>query len=86
MTGQQFDLFDYAHDGSLNIGAQYTLEGFTNRYDRMPDHDCMVDVIDHEGNRFKTRAYVNKFGYPVFDATKGKGYDICWWKEIYGRV
>ena len=82
MTDNQFSIFDYDHSGGLNIGAQYTLEGFTNVYDKKPDHDCDVAVIDHEGHRFKTRFYFNRFGTPVFDATKGEGYDICWWKEI----
>ena len=82
MTDNQFSIFDYDHNGGLNIGAQYTLEGFTNVYDKKPDHDCDVAVIDHEGHRFKTRFYFNQFGTPVFDASKSNGYDICWWKEI----
>lgn len=82
MTDNQFSIFDYNHSGGLNIGAQYTLEGFTNVYDKKPDHDCDVLVIDHEGNRYKTRAFCNEFGYTVFDASKSKGYDICWWREI----
>lgn len=82
MTDMQFELSDFDSKCDLHIGVQYKLEGYTNAYDAMPDHDCQVLVIDHEGNRFKTRAYVNKFGNKVFDATKSRGYDICWWKEI----
>ena len=67
---------------NFSYGAKCRKEGYTNAYDRMPDHDCTVAVIDHNGNRFKTRAYINQFGNKVFDATKGKGYDICWWKEV----
>lgn len=58
------------------------MDEYTNSYDQMPDHDCIVDVIDHDGNRFRTRAYLNVFGIMVFDASKSKGYDICWWKEV----
>ena len=64
------------------FGDKMRKEGYTNAYDRMPDHDCDVAVVDHEGHRFKTRFYVNEFGSKVFDATKGRGYDICWWKEL----
>lgn len=81
MTDNQFSIFDYDHNGGLNIGAQYTLEGFTNVYDKKPDHECNVIVIDHEGNRFKTKA-VWSFGRIAFDASRSRGYDICWWKEI----
>lgn len=61
--------------------CQYTSEGYINAYDKMPDHDCDVNVIDHNGNRFKARCEYNKFGTMVFSG-KSKGYDICWWKEI----
>lgn len=81
VEGQQMTLFDYYLE-NFSIGAQYQKEGYTNAYDTMPDHDCEVLVIDHEGHRFKTRAYRNKFGCKVFDSTKSIGYDICWWKEI----
>lgn len=81
MTDNQFSIFDYDHNGELNIGAQYTLEGFTNVYDKKPDHECNVIVIDHEGNRFKTKV-VRSFGRIAFDASRSRGYDICWWKEI----
>ena len=57
-------------------------EGFKNAYREMPNHDILAEVIDHAENRFKTRIYRNKFGNMVFDATKSKGYDIAWWKEI----
>ena len=79
---RQFMLSDYDCKGELHCGIQYELEGYRNAYDAMPDHDCEVLVIDHEGHRFKTRAYRNEFGNKVFDATKSKGFDICWWKEV----
>ena len=61
--------------------CQYTSEGYINAYDKMPDHDCDVNVIDHNGDRFKARCEYNKFGKMGFSG-KSKGYDICWWKEI----
>lgn len=65
------------------IGLKYRREGYHNVYvDKKPDHDCIVDVIDHEGHRFRTTLYRNKFGYWVFDSTKSRGYDICWWREV----
>lgn len=78
---EQMTFFDYYLE-HFSIGAQYRREGYTNTYDTLPDHDCTVDVIDHEGNRFKTRFEINEFGWKVFDARNSKGYDICWWKEI----
>ena len=67
----------------MEIYEQYRKEGYKNTYtDPKPDHDCDVDVIDHEGNRFRTRLYLNEFGHWVYDSTKGRGYDICWWKEV----
>ena len=79
---EQMDLFSFIDNPYETYRDKLTREGFTNAYDRMPDHDCEVLVVDHNENRFKTRAYKNKFGYMVFDSTKGRGYDICWWKEI----
>lgn len=81
----QMTFFDYYLE-HFSIGAQYRKEGYTNVYDKKPDHDCDVLVIDHEGNRYKTRAFCNEFGYTVFDATKGKGYDICWWRETRNEL
>lgn len=76
---KQITLWDYYLE-NFSFGAQCKKEGYTNVYDRMPDHDCTVAVIDHAGNRFKTRAFINEFGTKVFG--KDKGYDICWWKEV----
>lgn len=68
---------------NFSYGAQCRREGYHNSYDDPdPDYDMVVDVIDHEGHRFRTTLYKNEFGNWVFDATKGKGYDICWWKEV----
>ena len=78
---EQMTFFDYYLE-HFSIGAQYRKEGYTNVYDAHPDHDCYVAVIDHKGHRFETRFYFNQFGTPAFDATKGEGYDICWWKEV----
>jgi hypothetical protein len=78
---EQITLWDYYLE-NFSIGAQYQREGYTNTYDRKPDHNCTVAVIDHEGNRFKTKFYTNEFGTKVFDATNSRGYDICWWKEV----
>lgn len=78
MTGQM-TLYDYYME-NFSIGAQYRREGYTNVYDAMPDHECKVAVIDHEGNRFKARAVLS-FGSMAF-AGRDRGYDICWWREI----
>lgn len=77
----QITLDDYWFE-NFSYGAKCRKEGYTNTWDKMPDHDCEVAVIDHEGHKFNTRAYFNEFGNMVYDATKGKGYDICWWKEM----
>ena len=77
---EQMTFFDYYLE-HFSIGAQYRKEGYTNVYDARPDHECNVSVIDHEGNRFKTKA-VWSFGRIAFDASRSRGYDICWWKEI----
>lgn len=69
----------------MTIGDIYRKEGYTNCYEAHPDHDCDVEVIDHEGHRYKARFKINEFGTPCFDITKFKGhrgYDICWWREI----
>lgn len=81
MREGQMDLFSFIDNPYESIREKYTREGYTNVYDRRPDHPCEVDVIDHEGNRFRTRA-VESFGHITFDTTKGRGYDICWWKEV----
>lgn len=78
----QMDIFDFIENPSETLGEKLTKEGFTNAWDRMPDHDCEVMVIDHNGNRFRTKAFRDKFGSMVFDATKSSGYDICWWMEV----
>ena len=76
----QMTLWDYYLE-NFSHGADMQREGFTNAYDRMPDHDCRVLVEDHNGNRFKTNAIKNIFGHMVFHGSS-KGYDICWWKEV----
>lgn len=79
----QLNLIDLMQDKTgYSIGEQYRSEGYTNAYDAMPDHPCKVDVIDHEGNRFQIEC-VESFGRMAFNVGHhGKGYDICWWKEI----
>lgn len=59
----------------------YIREGFRNAYHESPDHECDCIVIDHNGNRWKSRYLLNSLGTWVWDATNSKGYDICWWKE-----
>lgn len=66
---------------NFSLGAQLRKEGYTNAYDAMPDHDCEVDVVDHNGNRFRTMAVINKFGNKCFQGPD-KGYGICWWREV----
>ena len=74
----QMSLFDY-----FSQGARFEREGYTNAWDKAkPESDSIVDVIDHDGNRFKTAMYVNVFGTWVFDASKDRGYDICWWRVV----
>jgi len=79
----QLDLIDLMQDKTgYSIGEQYRSEGYTNACDAMPDHPCMVDVIDHEGNRFMVDC-VESFGKMAFSVgNRGKGYDICWWREV----
>ena len=60
---------------------EYIREGFRNFYEEKPDHECLCTVIDHAGHRWKSRFYQNQFGTWVWDVTKSRGYDICWWKE-----
>ena len=70
-------------DDYFSLGAQLRREGYTNSWDKeKPECDSIVDVIDHEGYRFRTALFVNTFGNWVFDASKGRGYDICWWKVV----
>ena len=67
----------------FSYGACLRREGYTNTYDASkPEENSIVDVVDHDGNRFRTALYINEFGNWVYDATKGKGYDICWWKVV----
>lgn len=81
---KQMSIFDFLdiNDKNIPYGIRCRREGYTNVYDRLPDHDCKVAVIDHEGHRFTTRFYKNSLGSNVFDASKSRGYDICWWKEV----
>lgn len=60
---------------------EYIHEGYRNAYEDPPNHECLCTVIDHAGHRWKSRFYQNQFGIWVWDATKSRGYDICWWKE-----
>lgn len=71
-------LFDYWLENH-SYGAYCRSLGFTNAYDKMPDHPCTVTVIDHNDNIFDTEAVLS-FGTIVFKGGS-KGYDICWWKE-----
>lgn len=79
----QLNLIDLMQDKTgYGIGEQYSSEGYTNAYDAMPDHPCKVDVIDHDGNRFRIEC-VESFGSMAFNVGhRGKGYDICWWREV----
>lgn len=77
----QITLWDYYMD-NFSRAAQMRREGFTNAFDEMPDHECIVLVEDHNGNRFKQKV-VNSFGRMAFYG-RSKGYDICWWKEVKG--
>lgn len=80
----QMSMLDIITDKKgFSCGEQYRAEGYTNAYDAMPDHPCEVEVIDHEGNRFKSVAKIS-FGSMVFDTNKygDRGYGICWWREI----
>ena len=82
MTDQipgQLSMLDICADKTgYTIGEQYRNEGYTNSRDAMPDHECEVEVIDHNGNRFQATAKMS-FGRMVFQGSKG--YDICWWRE-----
>lgn len=80
MTGQM-SVFDFIEDPYEPTWKKYTREGYTNVYDKVPDHPCDIDVIDREGHRYRTKA-VESFGSIAFDATKGRGYDFCWWREV----
>lgn len=80
VTGQM-SVFDFIEDPYEPLWKKLTREGYTNSYDKMPDHPCDIDVIDREGHRFRTKA-VESFGSIAFDATKGRGYDFCWWREV----
>lgn len=80
----QMSMLDIIKDKSgFSCGEQYRAEGYTNAYDAMPDHECEVDVIDHEGHRFRS-VVKQSFGSMAFDLNKygDRGYDICWWREI----
>ena len=80
----QISLVDLMRDKTgFSCGDQYRSEGYTNAWDGMPDHECAVDVIDHEGNRFQIECQKGLDGSMVFYVGhRGKGYDICWWREI----
>lgn len=70
-------------DDYFSYGAQCRREGYTNAWDKKkPECDSIVDVIDHEGHKFRTALFVNKFGNWCFDASKSRGYDICWWRVV----
>lgn len=78
----QITLYDYWLE-NFSIGARYRSEGYTNVYDAMPDHEGLVDVIDHEGNRFTQQAVLS-FGSMAFRG-RNKGYGICWWRPKGGK-
>ena len=81
---EQMNLIDICEDlTGFSIGEQYQHKGFTNAWDAMPDHECVVEVIDHNGNRFKSEVKAS-FGSMVFDTNRygSQGYDICWWREL----
>ena len=80
----QLNLIDLMQDKTgYSIGEQYRSEGYTNAYDAMPDHPCKVNVIDHKGNRFQIECRKGLDGGMVFYVgSRGKGYDICWWREV----
>lgn len=86
MNGQM-NMIDFMADKTgFNCGEVYRSEGYTNVYDAMPDHECKVEVIDHEGNRFQVECHKGLGNYMVFEVGhKDKGYDICWWRETSGE-
>ena len=65
-------------DEYFSQGARYRREGYTNVYDKMPEHEGTVEVIDREGNRFRIKAAMS-FGRMVFRG-RDRGYDIGWWR------
>lgn len=83
----QMSLIDFMPDKTgYSIYEQYKSEGYTNAWEAMPDHECEVEVIDRNNNRFKARV-VKSVGCMVFDTNnsgpKAKGgYDICYWREV----
>lgn len=76
IPGQQ-TLYGYWLE-NFSYGAQMKREGYTNVHDAMPAKEGTVFVVDHAGNRFRTRARMS-FGQMCF-CGRDMGYDICWWK------
>ena len=84
----QMSMLDIIKDKTgYTIGDQYRAEGYISAYDAKPDHECEVDVIDHNGNKFRAIAKLS-FGRMAFDTNKygSRGYDICWWREVKHRT
>ena len=69
----QITLFEY-----FSLGNRLRREGYTNVWDKMPEREGTVEVIDREGNRFKIMAAMS-FGMMVFRGNN-RGHDICWWR------
>lgn len=78
----QINLWDHYLE-NYSLGAKYRKEGFTNAYDAMPDHECVVLVIDRNDKRWKCEIK-QSFGKMVFDMNRfgAHGYEPVWWKEI----
>ena len=73
----QVTLYDW-YMNELSYGAQCRKEGYINVYDAMPEKEGTVEVIDREGNHFKSTAKMS-FGSMAFYG-RDMGYDICWWR------
>lgn len=73
---------DYYNDcGELQQG--WMREGFRNSYHEEPDHDCVCEVIDTQGQRFRSEFRKdNGLGSSSWDCAHSKGYDFAWWREI----
>lgn len=80
----QMTLDQYYMD-NFSLKAKYQKEGFTNCYDAMPDHECVVMVIDRADKRWKceVKKSLDNTGM-VFDMNRFgcHGYEAIYWKEI----
>ena len=80
----QMTLDQYYMD-NFSLKAKYEKESFTNCYDAMPDHECVVMVIDRNGKRWKAEVKRSPFdGGMVFDMNRFgcHAYEAIYWKEI----